>query len=481
MKKLIALLMIIVLAFPFVSCGREKAGSTVYTITATMNGNYTIDADMTVDYYNDTDTEITSLRFNLFPVAFREGAKFPPVQPASELKAYPNGKSYGGIEIISCKEGGSAASWSVEGNDENVLAVCLKDGVFPEERREVSVKFKVTVPNAKLRLGYYGDIVNLGNWFPILCVHGDSGFYECDYSPVGDPFYSETADFHITLSVPGEYTVASGGTCVSTDVGGELTTYVYEMENFRDAAFVIGKNLNVSSTGGEIPVNYYYAECENPSAITGAAELAIETFSELFGEYPFGSLTVVSTPFVQGGMEFPGIVYISDALPIDDAIAAAVHETAHQWWYAAVGNNQWECAFLDEGLAEYSTVLFYENNPSYGITREEMMREKYDEYRAFYGVFQQLVHEVDTSMGRKLDEFSGEYEYVEIAYVKSSVMLDEFRKGVGDARFFRGLKKFYRDNKFGIASPDDLIAAFNGAGCDAEGFFRGWIDGKVVL
>ena len=35
-----------------------------------------------------------------------------------------------------------------------------------------------------------------------------------------------------------------------------------------------------------------------------------------------------------------------------------VHETAHQWWYGLVGNDQIDEAWLDESLATYSEVIY---------------------------------------------------------------------------------------------------------------------------
>jgi aminopeptidase N len=66
-------------------------------------------------------------------------------------------------------------------------------------------------------------------------------------------------------------------------------------------------------------------------------------------------------------MEYPALVMISDN--IGEHISyeeVIVHEVAHQWWYSLVGNDQINYGFLDEGLTEYSTILFFENNPEYG-------------------------------------------------------------------------------------------------------------------
>ena len=36
------------------------------------------------------------------------------------------------------------------------------------------------------------------------------------------------------------------------------------------------------------------------------------------------------------------------------------HETAHQWWYSVIGNDEINEPWLDEALTEYSTILYFE-------------------------------------------------------------------------------------------------------------------------
>ncbi len=480
MKKIMAVIFICLAVVPAAAC-KGGGASTRVELSAVFDGECTLSGDMTVRYVNDTETEITELKFNLFPAAFREGAEHPPVSPANEAKVYPEGVNYGGIIIEECRENGEIADWRIAGNDENILVISLKKGVFPSESTAVSVAFTVKIPKARHRFGSMDGCVNLGNWFPVLCVHETGGFYECDYSPFGDPFYSEAYDYSVSLTVPSEYTVAAGGKCALTQVDGPSTTYTYELKNYRDVAFVLSKEFNISSLKSGNTDIYYYAKGEHDSAVVNAVGEAVSLFSRLFGEYPFDSLSVVSTPFPEGGMEYPGIVFISDSLDKETAVEAAVHETAHQWWYAAVGNNQLETAYIDEGLAEYSVCLFFENTPSHLVSREGFMNGKIAEFRAFYGVYDQLAGKADGTMERPLSGFTSEYEYVETVYTKSAIMFDAFRSGVGDKRFFAGLSRFYSENKFGIADTPRLISAFERAGCDAEGFFTSWLEGKVII
>ena len=84
-------------------------------------------------------------------------------------------------------------------------------------------------------------------------------------------------------------------------------------------------------------------------------------------------------------------------------------------------------------------------------------------------------------MTRALPEYSSEYEYVNIAYVKSCIMFDYLRQTVGDAKFFAGLQRFYDENAFKTATPESLIGAFERAGANANGFFESFYDGKAII
>lgn len=463
-------------------CSQAEEERTVYTLSAAFDGDSTVTATMSVDYFNDTETEINELCFNLYPNAFREGARYPPVTVQDEARAYPSGKSYGWIEVLSCTCEGQPADFSVCGDDENILVLRLKKGVFPAERVTVGVDFTVVLACCRLRLGHYNGTVNLANWYPVLCYHTRSGFYQRPYSAVGDPFCSEIADYRVDLTVPGEFSVAAGGDCVQTEVSDGVTTYSYECFSVRDVAFSLSKEFEVIvGKTGDIEVFLYHRGCLHAQNALLSAEKALSCFERLFGEYPYGSVTLAVTPFLHGGMEFPRIVYLSDALDEEELITAVVHEIAHQWWYGVVGSNQYEHAFLDEGLAEYSTLLFYENNPDYGLTREGIVSSKSAEYRAFYGVYEQLNGKVRTDMDRSLGEFCGEYDYVQTAYVRSLLMLDGFRTGVGDRRFFNGLRRFYDQCAYKVVGPESLVSAFCAAGCDAEGYFSSWIEGRAVV
>ena len=146
-----------------------------------------------------------------------------------------------------------------------------------------------------------------------------------------------------------------------------------------------------------------------------------------------------------------------------------------------VGNNEIEHGFLDEGLAEYSVVLFYENYPEYGYTRQSLIKASEQTYKVFCSVSDKLSGKVNTVMLRSLKDFTSEYEYVNVAYIKPCIMYDNLRTTIGNARFFQALKRYYNENKFKNAVPDDLVGAFEKVGAGTNGYFESFFLGKDII
>jgi aminopeptidase N len=180
-------------------------------------------------------------------------------------------------------------------------------------------------------------------------------------------------------------------------------------------------------------------------------------------------------------MEYPALCMISDSLDSDTAVYTIAHEVAHQWWYAGVGSDQLLNAWQDEGLAEYSALLFFENHPAYSFTRTGLISTATKAYRSYFSVYNQLFGKVDTSMKRNLSSYAGDYEYVNIAYNKGMLLFEYLRQSIGDTKFLQGLKSYYAGNLFKIATPDDLFLCYTQGGDDLQGFFDSFLNGKIII
>ncbi len=438
-----------------------------------------LSGELTFTYYNNTGGEISVLPFNLFANAYREGAAYAPVSLLYAASAYYGGASYGGMTIEKVE---NALTWEIGGDDKNILFVTLESPVRAKKRATVTISFTVTLAQIDHRTGVTRRTVSLCNFYPVLCAYDGEDFYPCVYYSDGDPFYTECADYTVAFTAPKGYVVACSGVKEGEKRTVTDATYRFTLSAARDFAIVMSEEFQVLETevNGATVSYYYYDDGAAEQSLQAAAE-ARTYYAEHFGAYGYGSYSVVQSSFCYGGMEYPALSIVSDALSGDNLVYTIAHETAHQWWYAMVGNNPCDDAWMDEGLAEYAAALFLEENGTYGFSLAESVQTALSGYRSFYSVYRQIFGEADTTMHRNLGAFISEYEYVNIAYRKGMVLFHTVREAVGTEKFLACLKRYYRDYLYEVASADDLIACFQKSGMDVSGIFASFIDGTAIL
>lgn len=449
----------------------------LYTMTLVYEpSTRSLTGEMTVQLENRTESAWETVEFQLWPNAFREGAKYLPVSETYAPAVYYKGASFGGITLTGV-EGGEAR---VVGEDENIFEVTPPAPVYPDERVTLTMRFTVLLPEIEHRLGVGQKTVNLGNFYPILCAWGEGGFCEHVYACCGDPFVSSVADYDVTFTLPASYHVAHTGTGTRTEENG-LATYHVRAEGVRDFAMVCSEQFTVhTAEASGIPVIYYALDDADPSGTLQTACESLSYYADTFGAYEYPAYTVVETGFPYGGMEYPMLSLIADDLPATEVPLVVAHETAHQWWYAMVGSDQYHEAWQDEGLAEYSAALFFEAHPEYGRTYADMVAASESAYRAYYSVSAQLSRG-ETAMRRDLTDYTGDYAYRSLAYDKGVILFDRLRQTVGEERFFAAIKDYARAYKGEIAPPEALIARFAARSPQAEGIFAAFLDGLCVI
>ncbi len=483
-KKITAIILSAAVAtVSLAACSSETpTENTRYSIEATLSDDYVLTASVTCDYVNNTDVPLDELWFHLYPNAYREGATVKPISEQDVNAAYPNGMSYSVMNIAQVKVNGNPIDTVIAGTDENVLTVPLGLTIDPTESVTVSIDYDVKLPNVKHRFGYTANSVNLCNFYPIACVYRDGAFVADPYYSTGDPFFSECADYSVKLTAPEKYTGAFTGTVDSQQTADGVTCYNVKADNVRDFGAVFGVYEKMSGLAGSTIVNYYYYADSAPEKSLNTSIDALTTFGDMFGEYPYPEYTVVQTSFLHGGMEYPCLSLISDKYTGDAYSDIIVHETAHQWWYGAVGNDEVKYAWLDEGMAEYSTMMFYEQNTEgYAYTFNGKRADALNAYTLYCETYKNNGLG-DTSMTRAVCDYDNATEYSYMTYVKGALMLDDIRNTVGDTAFKNGLKKYYSDMKFKIAEPQDIIGAMEKAsGRKLSALFDTWLDGNIKL
>jgi len=213
--------------------------------------------------------------------------------------------------------------------------------------------------------------------------------------------------------------------------------YRYELESARTFVFSASENYIVSSStidGIEVySYSFPHDRTGGEAALQYASE-ALKLYNELFVPYPHTRVSIVEADFPDG-MEYSGMFFLGgdyyniyDSTPRGYLTAIAVHETAHQWWYEQVGNDQALEPWLDEALCTYSERLYYEH----------IYPELLDNWWAFRVNYYDPVGWVNGS----IYDYSSFRPYRDAVYLRGVHFLEELRSMIGDKAFFDFLRDY---------------------------------------
>lgn len=411
-----------------------------------------------ITYHNNEELILEDLYMHLYPNSF-DHRDIVPFNRAEFHRAYPLGFDPGFIEVHSVKIKGRHGLWEYTDMHRRGLRVILDQPLAPMQNTVIEIDYTVKLPRCNGRFGYGERTVKAANWYPVVAVFDDSGWNLDPYYSIGDPFYSDNSNYLVTVTLPEDYTVATTGgvTKVQRD-GHGLKKWTLSADNVRDFAWVASKEFKTGTARvGHTTIKSYHFDNRSGAKALEVAKDSMEIFNRLFGRYPYTNYSVVAADFFIGGMEYPNLVLISNELYNADNWFSLeyiiAHETAHQWWYGIVGNNQIKEAWLDEGLTEYSTILYYEQR--YGTETAQAMLEHLirDRYRRF----ESEGHNTGAGIYDRLDRYSNGEEYSAMVYCGGALIFDELRRLIGDDSFFGALRTYVRSYAFENATAGDLI------------------------
>lgn len=439
----------------------------------------TASCDQMIDYTNRTGQSLEQLYLHIYPNAFRQPATAPFDKYEWE-RAYPSGFTAGNIEIASIYINGKNSAYDVQGPDKTLLCINT-DPIASGDHVEIEIEYILNLPCSPGRFGYGENTLNFGNAFPILCVYGDNGWNTEPYYSIGDPFYSDVANYTAVVSVDSGVTIASSGSIDKTVRDESSTTYYISAPAVRDFAFTASTEYGLySSICRGVRVQSYALTREFGKKALEYATRAIESYTDLFGPYPYSTFTVAESDFFIGGMEYPNLVLINTQMynqeNLDVLEYVIAHEAAHQWWYGVVGNNEVAEPWVDESLTEYSTQLYYKQQ--YGEERAAAITQTFVNLKVANAEEYFVILPTDGIAGT-LSSFKNSVAYDALVYGKGAQMFLELHQKLGDS-FFTALRAYYENNRFHNATGDILIQAFSEAyGQDVSEFLKPWLYGET--
>jgi hypothetical protein len=315
------------------------------------------------------------------------------------------------------------------------LNVTLPVPLRPGDYVTLHLAYGLDIPAQGNAFGYTPLQINLGDWYPMVPPYTpERGWIINQPGRVGEHLAYALADYDVYLKLlsedPAPVLAASGYR--QTKNGWQH----YHLINARNFAWSVGHYETITATVNGIEVtSYAFPDHAIEAQVAFEATLqALTLFSNLFGPYPHSTLVLIEADF-RDGMEFDGLYFLDRGLyqryngtPREYLIPIAVHETAHQWWQGVVGNDQaWE-PWLDEALATYSELLFYERY--------------YPELVDWWWYFRVNRFEPTGAVDSTIYEFDRFRPYVNTVYLRGAKLLHEMRQQVGDELFLAFLRAY---------------------------------------
>jgi hypothetical protein len=366
-------------------------------------------------------------------------------------KSYPNGFSEGSITMNNVLLGGQSSGFAYDDGAKTVLRIALDSIWQPEQWIDISLDYLIQIPDCAYRFGLASGIYTLGNAFPILSVWENGAWRTDEYFPLGDPFYSNCANYSVTLTVPRGYQCAGSAYGEKAENDGKWT-FTFDAPAVREFALSISDRFaTAQETVGDVLVTSYGLTTQTAWKALKYASQALACYNEQYGAYPYRHLAIATVDFPYGGMEYPGLVLIQKAMYEADSEqnleTVTAHEVAHQWWYAVVGSDQFYQPWQDEALAEYSLLDYF--GKYYGKDARDNLA-----FSRFETAMRVTIPQGVTP-GSPIDYFSSMSEYSLVVYRRGASLMVALETSLGD-KFHDFLRTYYQREAFRMASRNDF-------------------------
>jgi hypothetical protein len=339
------------------------------------------------------------------------------------------------------------------------IQVNLPAPLQPGESLDLYINYELSLPSpqpsAEVRpvpFGYTARQSNFVDWYPFIPPYlPGEGWLAHRAGFFGEHLVYETADFEVSIRLSEDTPNIIIAASAPAARDGEW--YHYQHKAARNFAWSASTEYQVSTTTvGETTIQSYafpFHAAAGQAVLQTTAE-ALALYNELYGTYPRGLLSVVEADFLDG-MEYDGLYFLSNGFynlyqgnPGEYLVAIAAHETAHQWFYAMVGNDQALEPWLDEALCTYQERIYY----------ERLHPEALDWWWAYRVNYYAPRGWVDSSIYNP----EGYRSYRDAVYLNGALFLEELRSQIGDTAFFLFFSDYTSQLKGTISTADQFFS-----------------------
>lgn len=388
-------------------------------------------------------------------------------------------------------------------DDRTVVAVTLPRPVEPGETVTLDIAFDATFPRVFARTGWEeksgGELFFLGaQWFPKLGVYEVPGQR---YVPADAPrgqwnthqfhangeFYADFGTYEVTLTTPAGYVVGATGVRVAEAAGEGTQTVTYRAEDVHDFAWTASNDfLEYTDTWRHVNLRLLLQPEHRGQAQRhfDAAKAALEYFDEWVGPYPYTTLTLVDGIGGSNGMEYPTFITCGTTYGLPEWLRAlevvTIHEFGHQYFYGLLASNEFEEAWLDEGINSYLETRILDTHYGAGSVLDFPGLRMGD--RAFQRVTYTKMHPERGALFMRSWDYASFNDYGRNAYAKPATVLTTLERYLGWDTMHRILRTYYDRWRFRHPTTRDFIAvAEEVAGRDLDWFFDQFVYGSATV
>jgi len=422
---------------------------------------------MRLAYQNNTGDTLHSLVLRTFANAYATAESSPAAIDETYDACYPNGFSEGALTLEGLWWNDVLITDHTYLDTEQTALNIPVPALEPNGTGTLLLRCTITVPNCAHRFGYSDHVWQFGNALPILSVYENGTWRTDPYCPIGDPFVSECANYTVTLSVP------DGWQCAATakaEKDGNLLRM--RAEAVRDFTFALSREWQCAQTNANgVRVLSFASDASSARRAAKYAVQAIKTYEKLYGTYPYAALTLSEADFPLGGMEYPGFILLDQSYYYkdwEDTLELLIaHETAHQWFYALVGSDQYYAAWQDEALSEWAMLRYVKTR--YGISAyNHLVASRID------APMQENILSPVTP-GSPIDYFGDFSTYSAVVYGRGAALMQAVEEMTGSADAF--LRAYCDQFAFSFASREDFTRCLNDwSGKDLSPLILDYID-----
>jgi hypothetical protein len=346
-------------------------------------------------------------------------------------------------------------------------------------------------------------VYEVAQWYPRLAVYDDvRGWNTEQYLGQGE-FYLEYGRFDVSLTVPANMLVAATGTLQNPtqvltsaqrnrltrarasdstvvirgkdEIGDPASrpvspsgtlTWRFTADSVRDFAWAAARHFvwdAARANGGKtLAMSFYPPSADSIwNQSTQYVKFAVENYSSW---YPYPYPVAINVNGIEGGMEYPMIVFCHNRTDARALFSVTDHEIGHTWFPMIVGNNERLYAWMDEG---FNTFMNHYN-------WEKKYPGEYNR-RGDPGLYIPLaLSGKEEPIMTPADRIRGSLSTT--AYTKPGLGLILLRDHIiGRERFDPAFREYTRRWAYKHPTPADFFRSIeDGVGEDLSWFWRSW-------